>query len=238
MIPSSNAQGPAVVFDHVSLHLGGVQVLHDVSFRIAPGELHCLVGPNGGGKTSLVRALLGQMPHTGEIWLEGEHVAPLGYVPQQPDFDRNVAMTVNDVMAMLGQRRPAFLGSSRATRQATAAALTRMGVGNKGRSAFGGLSGGERQRVLLAQALTPMPWLLVLDEPTTGIDAPGMHLIEDLVAELHARGITILWINHDLAQVRRLAQTVTVINREVLFHGAPDEVLDGLRARATQEYHA
>lgn len=217
-------RGPAVVFDRVTLQLGGVRILDDVSFRVEAGALHCLVGPNGAGKTSLVRALLGQMPHTGEIRLEGAATSPLGYVPQLPDFDRNVPMTVNDVMALLSQRRPAFMGQSRGTRAAVAAALARTGVADKSASPFGSLSGGERQRVLLAQALLPSPRLLVLDEPTAGIDEPGVRLVEELVAELHQLGVTILWISHDLDQVARVAQTVTRINRQVLFHGVPDRM--------------
>lgn len=216
-------RGPAVVFDNVSLQLGGTQVLDRVSFRIEPGALHCLVGPNGGGKTSLVRALLGQMPHSGTVRLEGEQTTPLGYVPQLPDFDRNVPMTVNDVMALLSQRRPAFLGASRSVKAANAQALERTGVGALGKNAFGSLSGGQRQRVLLAQAISPVPRLLILDEPTAGIDEPGVRLVEALVAELNAQGVTVIWINHDLEQVRRIAQSMTVINRRVLFHGAPDQ---------------
>lgn len=210
--------GPAVAFAGVSLSLGGTQVLHDVSFRIPAGALHCLVGPNGGGKTSLVRALLGQMPHTGHIQLEGS-ATPVGYVPQALDFDRTVPMTVNDVMALLSQRRPAFFGSSRRLRRLTAHALARTGVDALGGQPFGSLSGGQRQRVLLAQALNPTPRLLILDEPTAGIDAQGIQLVEALVRELHAGGVTVLWINHDLEQVRRVAQSVTVINRQVLYHG-------------------
>jgi len=214
-------RGPAIVFDNVSLQLGGTRVLDAVSFRVEAGTLHCLVGPNGGGKTSLVRTLLGQMPHSGSVRLEGEITTPLGYVPQLLDFDRNVPMTVNDVMALLGQRRPAFLGSSRAAKALRAAALARTGVAAMGAKPFGSLSGGQRQRVLLAQAISPVPWLLILDEPTAGIDEPGVRLVEALVAELHDRGVTILWINHDLEQVRRIAQSVTVINQRVSFHGSP-----------------
>jgi len=228
-------RGPAVVFDRVSLQLGGTQILEDVSFRVEAGALHCLVGPNGGGKTSLVRALLGQMPHTGSIRLEGDVTGPLGYVPQLPDFDRNLPMTVNDVMALMSQRKPAFLGAARSSRAATAAALARTGVAAKAKRPFGGLSGGERQRVLLAQALVPAPWLLVLDEPTAGIDEPGVRLVEQLVAELHERGVTILWINHDLEQVRRVAQSVTGVNRRVMFHGAPAETLDRTPASPATE---
>ncbi|MCE6976917.1 metal ABC transporter ATP-binding protein [Pseudomonas frederiksbergensis] len=217
-------RGPAIVFDNVSLQLGGTQVLDEVSFRVEAGALHCLVGPNGGGKTSLVRALLGQMPHSGTVRFEGKVTTPMGYVPQLPDFDRNVPMTVNDIMALLGQRRPAFLGSSRSAKAANAEALERTGVAGMGAKPFGSLSGGQRQRVLLAQAISPAPWLLILDEPTAGIDEPGVRLVEALVAELNGRGVTILWINHDLEQVRRIAQSVTVINRRVLFHGSPDQV--------------
>lgn len=127
-------RGPAIVFDNVSLRLGGTQVLDQVSMRIEAGALHCLVGPNGGGKTSLVRALLGQMPHSGTIRLEGELTTPMGYVPQLPDFDRNVPMTVNDLMALLGQRRPAFLGAGRAAKAAHAQALERTGMAGMGKN--------------------------------------------------------------------------------------------------------
>lgn len=215
--------GPAVVFDNVSLQLGGTQVLDQVSFRVEAGALHCLVGPNGGGKTSLVRALLGQMPHSGAIHFEGV-AKPVGYVPQLPDFDRNVPMTVNDVMALLGQRRPAFLGTSRSAKAAHAEALARTGVAGMGTKPFGSLSGGQRQRVLLAQAISPAPSLLILDEPTAGIDEAGVRLVEALVAELHDCGVTVLWINHDLEQVRRIAQSVTFINQRVLFHGPADQI--------------
>jgi zinc transport system ATP-binding protein len=148
----------------------------------------------------------------------------VGYVPQLLDFDRNVPMTVNDVMALLTQRRPAFLGSSRSARAAQAEALARTGVAGIGTKPFGSLSGGQRQRVLLAQAISPAPWLLVLDEPTAGIDEAGVRLVEALVAELHDCGVTVLWINHDLEQVRRIAQSVTVINQRVLFHGPADQI--------------
>lgn len=219
-------RGPALVFDHVSLMLGGACILQDVTFRVGAGALHFLVGPNGGGKTSLARALLGQMPHSGTIVLEGELSGPIGYVPQSSEFDRNLPMTVDDVMALFNQRRPAFLGSSHSGQTASALALKRTGVEARGDQPFGSLSGGQRQRVLLAQALTPAPWLLVLDEPATGIDEQGMRMVEEVVTELNARGVTVLWINHNLEQVKRLATSVTVLNGQVRFHGAPADMPD------------
>lgn len=217
--------GPAIVFDNVGLQLGGTSILEGVSFRIEAGALHCIVGPNGGGKTSLIRALLGQMPHTGTIAFEGRGDSATGYVPQAVDFDRHVPMTVRDVMALISQRRPAFFGPSRRHRQSIDAALERMGVGAKAERPFGGLSGGERQRVLFAQALHPAPQLLILDEPTANIDEPGAKIVEDVVLELNARGVTVVWINHDWPQVRRLARRVTGINRRIIFNGTPEAVL-------------
>ncbi|HEY8510173.1 MAG TPA: metal ABC transporter ATP-binding protein [Steroidobacteraceae bacterium] len=217
--------GPAISFSHVSLALRGTQILEDVTFSVQAGEIHCLVGPNGGGKTSLLRCLLGEMPHTGEISLTWQDSRVIGYVPQSIDLDRTLPVTVNDFFALIGQRRPAFLGLSRAQRRRTEEVLERVGLAGKGGRKLGDLSGGERQRVLLAQALMPPPALLLLDEPIAAIDEQGARLFEGILREVAGQGTTILWIAHDLPQVRRLANRVTCLNRTVRFHGVPEEVL-------------
>ncbi len=228
-------RGPAIRFEHVSLALGGAQILRDVNFSVAPGEIHCVIGPNGGGKTSLIRSLLGQMPHTGNIKIEwgapGGDSRTIGYVPQALDFDKTLPVTVDDFMAVVCQKyRPAFIGLSRANRPRANDALARVGLVAKNNRKLGSLSGGERQRVLFAQALLPPPALLVLDEPMTSMDEVGAELFVKVIQDLAAEGVTVIWIAHDLAQVRALAAKVTCINRTVLFSGPPGEVLANLSA--------
>ncbi|MEM8309824.1 metal ABC transporter ATP-binding protein, partial [Morganella morganii] len=168
--------GPAIEFAGIDLSLGGSRILDGVRLRVEAGSVHALVGPNGGGKSSLVKTLLGQMPHRGELRLEWPG-APgcIGYVPQALEFDRGLPLTVDDFMAAMCQRRPAFLGLSRSRRPAIDAALERVGMLAKRGRRMGALSGGERQRVLLAQGLVPPPQLLVLDEPMSALDEGGIQ---------------------------------------------------------------
>jgi zinc transport system ATP-binding protein len=224
-------RGPAVRFTNVGLSLGGTAVLEGVSFTVQPGEIHCIIGPNGGGKTSLIRSLLGEMPATGEIAIvwNGAASTTIGYVPQALDLDRTLPVTVDDFMAMIRQRRPVFFGLARRYRQEVAEVLERVGLAGKGTRKLGDLSGGERQRLLLAQALLPQPALLVLDEPLTAMDEAGMRLFENLVLAIADEGVTVIWIAHDLPQVHRMADRVTCLNRTVRFEGPPEEVLTPAR---------
>ena len=217
--------GPAIDFDRVNLTLGATRILEDVSFKVRAGTIHCIVGANGGGKTSLVRSLLGQMPHSGNISIHWREGRVIGYVPQSLDFDKSLPITVFDFMAMTTQRRPVFLGVSAARRRDIAAGLDRLGLAGKLHTKLGSLSGGERQRVLLAQALIPQPALLVLDEPTTGLDVAGKGILERVIREFVKNGGTVIWINHDIAQVEEIADSMTYIDRKVLLDGAPHEVL-------------
>lgn len=218
-------QGPSIEFANVSLALGNTPILEDVSFTIRAGTIHCIVGANGGGKTSLVRSLVGQMPHSGRISIEWHAGRIIGYVPQTLDFDKSLPITVADFMAMTCQRRPVFLGVSRAWRKPIEAVLDRMGLSGKLTAKLGSLSGGERQRVLFAQAMVPEPALLVLDEPMTGLDLAGKEILEGAIKEFARAGGTVVWINHDIVQVNEIADALTYINRKVLLDGAPRDVL-------------
>ncbi|WP_343219539.1 metal ABC transporter ATP-binding protein [Pseudodesulfovibrio sp. JC047] len=214
-------RGPEIHFDTVGLKLGGNTILDDISFTVKQGTIHCIIGPNGGGKTSLIRCMLGQMPHTGDIRLCWGNECSMGYVPQKLEYDDTLPMTVRDFMAMIGQRRPAFLGLRRDRRSAVNAVLERVNMLDKKDRPFGSLSGGERQRVLLAQALLPEPKLLVLDEPATGLDKAGSAIMHEIIGELSDGGTTIVIIHHDLGVVRELAHGVTCLNREMVFSGDP-----------------
>jgi len=225
-------QGPSIEFEHVNLRLGNTHILQDVTFSVRAGEIHCVVGANGGGKTSLIRSMLGQMPHTGNITINWHDNTTVGYVPQTLEFDKTLPVTVHDFMGMTCQRRPVFLGIERSHRQQIDEVLERVGMGAKGKTKLGRLSGGARQRVLYAQALIPEPSLLVLDEPTTGLDPEGREVLERSVVEFSQAGGTAIWINHDIAQVHEIAQTLTYIDREILLEGDPRQVLkSGIAAK-------
>jgi zinc transport system ATP-binding protein len=220
-------QGPSIEFSGVNLTLGNTRILEDVSFSIRAGTIHCVVGANGGGKTSLIRSLVGQMPHTGRIDIHWQQGRVTGYVPQALEFDKSLPITVLDFMAMTCQRRPVFLGVARTRRRQIEEVLGKLGLSGKLKSMLGSLSGGERQRVLFAQAMIPEPALLILDEPMTGLDLTGKDIMERAIRDFARAGGTVVWINHDIVQVNEIADAMTYINRKVLLDGAPREVLAG-----------
>ena len=218
-------QGPSIEFRDVGLTLGNTRILSNVSFNVRAGTVHCIIGANGGGKTSLIRCLLGQMPHSGHIAIEwhGSHI--IGYVPQSLDFDRTLPVTVRDFLAMTTQRRPVFLGVSHTQRRKIDAALDSVGLSGKGAYRLGSLSGGERQRVMFAQSMLPEPALLVLDEPMTGLDTLGHTIIENAIRKFAEHGGTVVWINHDILKVHEVADNLTYIDQTVLLNGAPRDAL-------------
>jgi zinc transport system ATP-binding protein len=233
-------QGPAIHVENLSLKLGASLILDKLSFSIASGSIHCLIGPNGGGKTSTLRCLLGQMPHTGQISFEWHENRNIGYVPQLIELERTLPLTITDFLTIVSQNSPAFNGMKKQVRPAIEAALARAGLFDKRHYMIGSLSGGERQRLLFAQALIPDPALLVLDEPMTSLDENGSRLFEQLIKDIHAGGATVLWINHDLDQVARVAQELTVIERCVLASGPvastlSDDMRRGVYSRRTGE---
>jgi len=214
-----------------SVALGGHRVLQDVSFEVGQGEFACLVGPNGGGKTTFLRAALGLLPLTaGRIEVLGK--APeaarrrVGYVPQVKAFNRTFpAQVVEVISANRTGRWPVRL--SAAEREAARTALCLVDGERLLDAPLAGLSGGEIQRVYLARALVTAPELLLLDEPTAGVDARGRAEFLELLARIaDSRALAVVLVTHNAGAVRRLASRAVYLDGTVKAWGAPAEVLD------------
>ncbi len=201
-------------------------LLEGVSFTVRRGSIHVVVGPNGAGKSTLLAALLGQTAFTGRIVAHWRGAAKIGYLPQSFGVDRTLPVTVADFLALARQRRPVCFGLERGTRARIGELLSRVGLAPLAGRPLSVLSGGELRRVLLANAIDPLPELLLLDEPASGLDEMAITQMEDLLVALRREtDLTVLMVSHDLDQVRRLADRVTVINRIVQRDGPPAEVL-------------
>ena len=216
--------------DRISVRRGGQVLLQDVSMHIHCGQLTVLIGQNGAGKTTLIKALLGQMPHTGTIRHVDSHGLDIphlrtGYVPQVLQFDREMPLTVQDYMAASISRRPVWAGVGKKTREKVKQMLADVNAAELADRPLGRCSGGELQRVLLALALEPAPDLLVLDEPVSGIDRNGLRMFLDMLIELRrTRHMAILLVSHDLRFVREYADHVVLLEKSVLTQGTPGEV--------------
>ena len=198
-------------------------LLDDVSFRVRRGSIHVIVGPNGAGKSTLLAAILGQIPFDGRIAMNWTGAGTIGYVPQSFAVDPTLPVTVADFLALTRQRRPVCLGLTRAARIAIARLLDRVGLHGLERRPLAVLSGGELRRVLLAHALDPEPELLLLDEPTAGLDESAVQILDEiLLASKRTGHTTVLMVSHDLEQVRRVADRVTVLDRRVVVEGSAD----------------
>ena len=219
---------PVLEIDALSVARDGRTLLADVAFAVARGSTHVLLGPNGAGKTTLLSAVLGQTPFAGRIRFHWRGSGRLGYVPQGFHVDRTLPLTVGEFLALPRQRRPVCLGVGRAARARMETVLARVGLTDYWTRPLGVLSGGEQRRVLLANAIDPLPEFLLLDEPASGLDEIAVEQLEATLAALQAEGGTsVLMVSHDLEQVRRVADRVTLLDRSVRATGTPAEVLTG-----------
>jgi zinc transport system ATP-binding protein len=210
----------------LGVRFGGSEVLREVSLSIAPGEIVTVVGPNGSGKSTLLRTLLGIQPASAGRVLRKAGLR-IGYVPQRLAIDRTLPMTA---------RR--FLSLPRRVPDAEAlAALERCGVAGVAGRQLVDLSGGQLQRVLFARALLGKPELLVLDEPTQGLDQPGEAAFYQLIADVRAEtGAAVLMVSHDLHVVMAASDRVICLNGHVCCEGTPQVVRDAPEYRALFGY--
>ena len=219
---------PIIEIEKMSFAYGGRWVLENVNLSIPRGEFVSIVGPNGGGKTTLLKLLLGLIaPDEGTIRVFGEapeDVRPhIGYVPQVFQFDGQFPVSVADVVLMGRLYRGTHFGPyRRADWRAAEEALREVDLLHVESRPFAALSGGERHRVLIARALVSDPELLLLDEPTTNLDVPSLGELYDLLQALHRR-LTIVMVSHDMAFVSKLVSTVVCVHRNVRVHPT-DEV--------------
>jgi zinc transport system ATP-binding protein len=208
-----------------------------VSFQLNCREITALIGPNGAGKSSLFRSILGQIPYSGSIRFElagGYPSRPkIGYVPQSPSFERSCPVSVLDFFAAAIARWPVFLPVPSALREKVTECLTRVHAEALLKKRIGSLSGGELQRVLLALALEPIPQILILDEPLSGVDMGGEHLLMEMLDEIRRTyDLSILFSTHDFSTLQLYADQVILLQQQILTSGTPAQVLGSTEFRS------
>jgi len=234
---------PIIRFDHASFGFPGVIALKNISLSINTGEFVGVIGPNGSGKTTLCKAVLGLMaPVEGHLHifdcacdeLRCHHRAKIGYLPQQGVVDRNLPVTVLEPVLM---GRLGVMGllerTGKSDHDIALEALGHVGMEGHKDTALGHLSGGQQQRVFMARALAQQPKVLLLDEPTTGLDITTQHNVIELIEHLHEElGLTVLLITHDINMIRARVDRLVLLKTRLYAAGPPADVLtlDTLRA--------
>jgi zinc transport system ATP-binding protein len=211
----------------------GPPVLDGVDLAIEPGKLVAIAGPNGGGKTTLVRLALGlERPDRGQVLLFGEPAhrfsrrAELGYLAQRSQLGTDAPATVREVVAAGRLVRGGLLGPLRAPHaRAVDEAIARVGLSDVAERPLSRLSGGQQQRAFVAKALAAEPSLLVLDEPTTGVDVEAQEALAGLLDRLHRElGVTILYVSHEFGAVERFVERLVLVRGGIIFDGPPSEL--------------
>ena len=226
--------------ENLSVKIGADSILKDVNLHVHCGEMVALIGPNGAGKSTFLKAILGQREYNGTIAFsepgQRSKKPRIGYVPQSPAFDPSDPVSVADLFACCMSKRPAFLGLGKTMHSTVLECLERVHGEELLHKRIGTLSGGELQRVLLALALEPMPNILILDEPLSGVDVEGMEILMDMLDEIRKEyDLSILMTTHDFSMLERYADQVVLIDHGVKIQGKPETVLNSSQFR--QAFH-
>jgi zinc transport system ATP-binding protein len=224
----------AVELDGVSFdYRAGNHVLETVDLQIGEGEFVAVAGPNGGGKTTLVRIVLGlERPSAGEALLYGEPAhrfsrrRTLGYLAQRSELGGDAPATVREVVSAGRLAAGGLVGPlRRRDRELVMEAIERVGLVDVADAPLRTLSGGMQQRAFIAKALAGGPSLLVLDEPTTGVDVESQESLAALLSRLHSElGVTVLYVSHEFGAVERFVERLVLVRRTILFDGSPREL--------------
>ena len=223
---------------NLSVKIGDSSILQNVNFHLHCGQLMALIGPNGAGKSTFLKAILGQQEYDGVIAFSAPgqrgKKPKIGYVPQSPSFDPGDSVSVADLFVCCMSRRPAFLGIRKSMEETILECLDRVHGTDLIHKRVGTLSGGELQRVLLALALEPLPNILILDEPLSGVDVEGQIGLMDMLDELRKTyDLSVLMTTHDFSILPRYADQVALINHEIISIGTASDVLESEAFRQT-----
>ena len=220
--------------NNIGVKFGNDVLLKNINIHIHCGELTVIIGRNGAGKSTLLKAILGEIPHTGDITFvdKKDNITKkikIGYVPQSINVEKHMPTTVYDLFASCITHIPVFLKKDKKIYNEIKEHLKIFGADTLIDKSIGDLSGGELQRVLIAIATKPMPNLLVLDEPVSGIDRNGTKEFYNIINKLKSEyDISIIMVSHDLELAKKYADKVILLDREVIKEGAPDDVLKSL----------
>ena len=220
-----------VMIENLKVSAGMTTILEDISLSIACGDLTVIIGKNGAGKSTLIKAILGEMPYEGKIEfrdLKDNTIGNLrvGYVPQYLNFEKTAPVSVYDLVAAYTSRVPVFLRKSKKLYGWIKERLALFDGATLIDKQLGDLSGGELQRVLLTIACTPVPNLLILDEPVSGIDRNGRKLFYKILNELKQQyDMSIILVSHDLELTAEYADSVVLVDKTVLKEGTAAEVM-------------
>lgn len=212
--------------------LGEFEIFKNVNLHIHCGEFTAIIGPNGAGKSTLLKAILGEIPHSGKLIFEdasGEKAKKpiIGYVPQQLLFDKNAPISVLDLFNSAFTNFPVWFGSKKSVLPQIVEALKKVNAEHLIERRLGALSGGELQRVLLALSLNPLPNLLLLDEPVSGVDYEGQKIFYETVTRLREKeDMAIFLVSHDLELVKEYADRAVLLNHGIEAVGEPEKVFE------------
>lgn len=220
--------------NNINVTIGKQEILKNINIHIHCGELTVIIGKNGAGKSTLLKAILGEIPHVGDItFLDMKEnktkKIKIGYVPQSINVEKHMPTTVYDMFASYISNTPVCFRKNKKVYNEIKEHLKIFGAEELIDKGIGNLSGGELQRVLLAISTKPLPNLLILDEPVSGIDINGIKDFYEIVSKLKEKyDMSIILVSHDLDLVRSYADKVILLDKEIIKEGTAEEVFNSL----------